>query len=85
MQFASTREHSSSVQRSLIDAWVVVIHTQAKKRTEVLLVISLVVNFDKLFIVQSVPRERESRAREIETTFLNRAVLFLLQLNELEI
>ena len=85
MQFASTREHRSSVQRSLIDAWVVVIHTQAKERTEVLLVISLLVNFDKLFIVQSVPRERESRAREIETTFLNRAVLFLLQLNELEI
>ncbi len=70
---ASTREHRSSVQRSLIDAWVVVIHTQAKERT-----------LNKLFIVQGVPRERESQAREIETTFLNRAVLLLLQLNELE-
>jgi hypothetical protein len=73
MQFASTREHRSSVQRSLIDAWVVVIHTQAKERT-----------LNKLFIVQGVPRERESQARENETTFLNRAVLLLLQLNELE-
>jgi hypothetical protein len=78
MQFASTREHRSSVQRSLIDAWVVVIHTQAKKRTEVIIVISLVVNFDNLYSVQSVPGE--SRANENETTFLEKAELFLLKL-----
>jgi hypothetical protein len=73
MQFASTREHRSSVQRSLIDAWAIVIHTQAKKHIKV-----IIVNSDDLYGGQSVPRE--SRTSENETTFLEKVELFLLKL-----